>query len=130
MKYLFISDIQTAHRNTHSTEISEGSWERFLSGTYRAYEVSTGQLAIPDIRRIEGESDIRQAIRPSFHRFFQYVNLPVIQAIVKTSCCKTKAAMKVFHQYSRKEVRMHSFLSKNVLLMFVSQMVTTEAEIS
>lgn len=38
--------------------------------------------------------------------------------------------MKVFHQCSGKEVRMHSFSFNNVLIISVSQMVTTEAESS
>lgn len=68
----------------------------------------------------------------NFSRFVQYVNLSVIQATVKTSHCKKKkkAAMKVFHQCSGKEVRMHSFSFNNVLIISVSQMVTTEAESS
>ena len=79
---------------------------------------------------MKAESGIKQARRPRFSRFFQYVNLPVIQDTVKTPHCKTKAAMKVFHQCSRKEVRMHIFSSSNVLIISVAQMVTTEAESS
>lgn len=48
--------VQTVHQYTHKTEISESSWEDFLSAIHRDYEASTGHLVMPVIRRMEDES--------------------------------------------------------------------------
>lgn len=51
---------------------------------------------------MEAKSGIKQATGPSFSGLSQFVNLPVNQDTFKTSCDKTKAAIKVISVLKRK----------------------------